>query len=261
MQGLSNIYIYALKEDDGKKHAPFFISYSRAREYNAKGYGIFFAVHEMYNDVRCKDNVKKLRAWFVDIDYGEKEDMYNSLMSAPLEPSLIIETKRGYHCYWLADETATVENFQKIEQMLIDKYGGDNNVKDFARIMRLPTYYHTKDKDDKFKIQIVHFKKKKYSEAKMMLAFSKYEKKQKRRYVNREVNVKEFKSDEDIVKFFKVPPMGKNTGRHGFIMTKIGQMKHLGFTAQERSNIVWAINRNFAVELPKDEVESMIRTT
>ena len=253
--------LYALKEDDGKKHAPFYIPLDKAKELNANGYGIFFAVHEMDSTKRSGANLKKIRAWFVDIDYGEKDAMLFSLMNAPLEPSLIIETKRGYHSYWLADDTATKENFKEIEQNLINEYGGDEQVKDFARIMRLPGYYHNKDKNNKFLVRIVHHNNKKYKEEKMLLAFSRYQKKRKISYINKDISLRDFKDETSIIKFFKVPPLDQDSGRHGFIMTKIGYMKHLGFNDSERETCVRLINQNFKVALPEREIESILRTT
>ena len=67
-----------------------------------------------------------------------------------LDPSFIIETKNGYHIYWLLDEEIykdeispkkewndAVDKWEKIEQSIVTKLNADPVVKDITRILRV----------------------------------------------------------------------------------------------------------------------------
>lgn len=128
--------------------------YLEANRWNSEGFGIYWAVNE-FNGPRKIANLKNLRAWFVECDDGDKRESLKKLRSK-LIPSLVIESKRGFHAYWLCRD-ATLENYRDIiESRLIPFYGGDPNAKDVSRILRVPGFFHCKDPKDKFMIRVVH---------------------------------------------------------------------------------------------------------
>ena len=67
----------------------------------------------------------------------------------------VVETKKGYHCYWGVKGSATLENFTMIEEKLIELLKGDKHCKDPLRLLRCPGYYHMKYPVHPFLCQIV----------------------------------------------------------------------------------------------------------
>lgn len=136
-------------------------SWDDATIWNQKLYGIFWTVNEFIGP-RKKENLKRIISWSVDIDEGSKESQRERIKLF-LTPSMIVETKRGYQCYWNAID-ATAEEYDKIQNRLVDFFGADNNAKDIARILRVPNYYHQKNPKDPFIIKLVHSNLKSYKQ-------------------------------------------------------------------------------------------------
>jgi hypothetical protein len=161
---------------DGKLHH---IQRHEARRYNQDKWGIFRTVNH-FGPAKClkKDNVTRLSYWFVDIDDGNKEDMLLALYSLPLRPTQIIETKAGYHAYWKTiNKDATIENFRQIEKGIAAALEQRNIEADAAvcninRFLRVPGFFHWKDKNNPFPIQTVWRDiDLRYSETEMLKAF------------------------------------------------------------------------------------------
>ena len=58
-------------------------------------------------------------------------------------PSVILDTGGGYHCYWLLENTVTIdagnrEHVKALQAAWVDLVGGDPASKDLARVLRLP---------------------------------------------------------------------------------------------------------------------------
>jgi hypothetical protein len=84
----------------------------------------------------------------VDLDVGEAgtsvDEIVEKLMSARLQPAIIVQSGRGVHGYWTLDEpTADLGLVKRINQGLRNRLGGDNAV-DPARILRLAGTLHHK---------------------------------------------------------------------------------------------------------------------
>ncbi len=160
----------AMTDDDTKKRDIRIIKFGELNKYNDMKYGIFFTTQTFKGERRVVDELETIVCWHVDMDKDSKEKQKALIANAPLFPSAIVETKRGYHCYFMAKD-ATVLNFPIIEQRLIQYFNGDNNAKDLARIMRLPLFYHWKDLNNPFLVNLVHDTEKTYSEALMLRSF------------------------------------------------------------------------------------------
>lgn len=135
---------------------------------NNQNYEVYFMVNSGAG--YRNEDVDKINSVFIDLDCGRDEnksyysndivslykqrkltDLYNFI----LKPSYIIETRNGFHVYWLLKEGATIEQFQKCEEQLINYFDADKQVKKLAQLMRVPNYYWCKDTNDKFKIEII----------------------------------------------------------------------------------------------------------
>lgn len=61
-------------------------------------------------------------------------------------PSIIVETRNGFHIYWLyyLDNTIDLSIFTPLQEAIAFKLGSDGSIKDLPRIMRLPNFFWLK---------------------------------------------------------------------------------------------------------------------
>ena len=109
---------------------------------NKLGAGIFYTVNETDLQGRQVDNIKRVRALFVDLDTPD----INRSFDFYLPPSAVIESSPGKHqCYWfLADELPLAE-FRQFQKALAEMLGGDPKIIDLPRVLRVPGFYHNKN--------------------------------------------------------------------------------------------------------------------
>ena len=142
--------LYAI--DDTAESVAYKISKDEAEKWNAKNYGIFWTVNE-FNGPRRKDRLVRFLSFYCDIDDLPKEDQLKMIESGPY-PSMVVESKRGYHVYWDIDEDEemNLELYREIQERIVYHFGADKRAKDASRVLRVPGYYHCKDPNDKFMV-------------------------------------------------------------------------------------------------------------
>lgn len=142
---------------------------SELKKFNDLGHGIFWTFNEFKENRRVKENILKINFWAIEIDNGSKELQLEKIKAGPV-PSLVIETKRGFHVYFFAKD-ASVENYRGIlVDRLIPYYGADD-LKDYTRVYRVPNFYHCKDINNKFLVTLHWYKEIYYSESDMRFLF------------------------------------------------------------------------------------------
>lgn len=110
----------------------------RLEKQNQKRAGIFFAVNETDLKGREKHNIRRVRAVWADFDNGLPE-------SFPIKPSALVCSSPGrYHAYWIVGDEMSFETFRGVMVRIVRDYGGDANVMDIARVLRLPGTCHMK---------------------------------------------------------------------------------------------------------------------
>ena len=110
------------------------------QKYNSLDYGIFFMVNNGVNDDK---SVTGINAQFVEMDDAPFEEQEKLIKAFPLQPSLIVKTRRSYHVYWLVRD-AKVPLFRPIQKALVAHFQGDPMCVNESRVMRLPGFYHCK---------------------------------------------------------------------------------------------------------------------
>lgn len=106
------------------------------------------------------------------MDAGTKDEQRARLNRSPLEPSLIVETKRGYQAYWNAKSGASQEHWNDVMiNRMVPYFGADPNARDIARILRAPGFYHMKDPSDPFMVSVVYRAEVSYREEQMLQVF------------------------------------------------------------------------------------------
>lgn len=150
---------YAMNDVDPKSSGLIEISDpSQMYEYNEKKYGIFWTVNKIKDGLpRRKENIEKIMSIAFEIDKGSKEVQIQALKKG-LEPSLIIETKRGHHVYFFVDDFEPDADYYRdfLLDRIIPFYNADHKAADATRILRVPTFMHWKDIDDPFLIKTIN---------------------------------------------------------------------------------------------------------
>lgn len=112
-------------------------------------YGIYVGANprRKHGGTKRRD-VKCYRTVFVDIDdTHDIHEVRRRIKDAGLpEPTLIVDSGHGYHCYWLLSEPIEdLDRGKEIISRLVRVLGGDRGVKDPPRVMRLPGFLNTKE--------------------------------------------------------------------------------------------------------------------
>jgi len=111
------------------------------KAHNEKGRGIYFVVnHGGHED----SAINRINAHFCEMDDVPLEEQLKRVWDFPLEPSLIVKTRKSLHCYWLMQH-AEVSRFRHIQKKLIAHFNADPACVNESRVFRLPGYYHCKE--------------------------------------------------------------------------------------------------------------------
>lgn len=156
-------HVYRYIDQTGESRVP--VSSTELRDdLNKQGYEAYFTVNGFKgaSDAK-KEKCTSLNAFFVDID-GRKDPAELEVIKEKLMPTFILETKNGYHIYWVLDEVlykedcaddseweTTVQRWERIEQAVVTALKADPVVKDLTRIMRIPDTYYWKKSGDAYK--------------------------------------------------------------------------------------------------------------
>lgn len=144
---------------------------------NRKGGDIYFVV----NSGGTKDReIHTFNAVFLDFDCGKDSDgnykslkkvetykklVMNSLNVFEFEPSYIIETRNGYHAYWLLDNSinkVSEEQWRTCMFLLIKHFNSDPKVNNPSRLMRVPFTLWMKNKNNPFEVKMIKENKRRY---------------------------------------------------------------------------------------------------
>jgi hypothetical protein len=119
------------------------------KDYNDKGCGVFYSVNQ-FDGPRRRENLIKINAWYCDID-GDKQMVRKKLEGCPIYPSIINETRNGFHLLWLARD-ASEQNYKDVMKGIVKYFDGDG-LYDTTRVLRVPGYYWNKDLDNPYLVQ------------------------------------------------------------------------------------------------------------
>jgi len=115
---------------------------------NKQGAGVFVTVNETNLSGRKKTDIIGIRAvWQEDDNKGAKE--------LPINPHMIIESSPGKFHRYILTETTKLDEFEPVQQVLVDQYGSDPNAKDRSRVLRLPGFFHQKNPEQPHMVRIV----------------------------------------------------------------------------------------------------------
>lgn len=140
--------------------------------WNQSGFGIAVCINETDGLGRSKENIKRIRALWLDDDGVAKTDF-------PLEPSMVVQTShvrlsKRYHYYWLVEDGWLADeqgqnDFRVVMQALADRFGGDKSAIDISRVLRLPGFNHVKSEPQL--VKLIHDGGTRYSRQQLLHAF------------------------------------------------------------------------------------------
>ena len=139
------------------------------RTLNLGGAGVFFTPNQ-FTKSRKAEFCEGINSWFFEIDNLSLDEQWDKITKAPLMPSLIVKTKKSFHCYYLADK-GTIRNFRRVQMGLIKYFDSDPACKDCSRVLRIPGFFHMKDPANPTMVEIVWEAANYYTENEMLAAF------------------------------------------------------------------------------------------
>ncbi|MCS5695260.1 hypothetical protein [Desulfofundulus thermocisternus] len=156
----------------------------RLRRHNVKlKYDIYFVPN---SGGYKNEKITKLNACFIDLDAGKDEDgnylplhlveeykqrKFEQIHNFPLSPSYTIETRNGFHVYWLLKDDPWLADWIKCQEKLIDHFQSDPRIKNPARLMRCPGFYWMKNQEEKFMCNIIEKNNVKYTLDEILTVF------------------------------------------------------------------------------------------
>lgn len=166
--------LYRMHDSDDErrtKEGAVPIARQDATRWNEQGYGIFVAVND-FDGARRKDRLKRICAWAIDIDAGDKRAQRDRILRSPLVPSLVVETKSGFHVWWIARDGKPEHWNAIVLERLVPFFGSDKNARDLCRILRMPGFLHLKDPKSPFAVRIAWKHAVSYTERQLAQAFT-----------------------------------------------------------------------------------------
>ena len=116
---------------------------------NNRGAGVFVTINQTDGLGRKRENITAIRALWQEADRGDEPEL-------PIEPHMVVRTSgRKFHRYILV-RGAPLEEFETYQQVMVDHYGSDPAAKDRARVMRLPGFWHVKDRENPQMVRMVY---------------------------------------------------------------------------------------------------------
>jgi hypothetical protein len=247
--------LYALYDvKDSKRHDIRKVTPREAKELNSKNYGIFWTPND-FDGARRKENLLRINYWYCDIDGGDKEEQLK-LIDRVITPSIVVESKNGYHCYWKA-KNATEDNFERIERGIITKLNGDVHCKDVSRLLRVPNFYHCKDPNDKFLVRYVNTSKREYTEEFMLFHFP-YREPKIESYDYSTLGLDYILNEENWEKVFKLSSIVTG-GRNSMLKDQVYKAYMMGLRGNDLVQLSLRLNEKLADPLPRREVLTMSR--
>ena len=134
------------------------IDFSMIKEKDTK-YAVSFTPNgDYYYNQNKRTIANAWRVYCIAIDSDDGEWKRESF---PLEPSIVVKTKRWEHVYWLLStpvQYSSVEkDYKNIMKTLVDNYGADSQAADISRMFRLPWTHHKKDMDNVVKTEVIKY--------------------------------------------------------------------------------------------------------
>lgn len=128
---------------------------------------VYFAVASFQVDTNSRrvEDVARLQCLWADLDCGEgkehatRDHALEALKSLGLPPTVLVNSGYGFHAFWALEApeegVEAIERVVRLVRGLAKLIGGDTNVADAARVMRIPGTSNYKRGDDGVAVTLV----------------------------------------------------------------------------------------------------------
>jgi P4 family phage/plasmid primase-like protien len=143
------------------------------------GENVYFGINPRTDRGGKKENIKYLSSFHAEIDYGKEghnksnkhqtyEECLKTIQEFQIEPTLVIHSGGGFHCYWVLHNPDKVEDYgvqvlENINKALSLRLDGDSGTQDISRVLRVPGTYNLKNPENPRLVQVVCNSGKRYS--------------------------------------------------------------------------------------------------
>lgn len=121
------------------------------KKHNEKNRGIYFVVNFGGHE---DSEITRINAQFMECDELPLDEQLKQIEAFPLEPSLIVKTRKSLHTYWLIKD-GDVTAFRRVQKRLVAQFHGDRSCVNESRVLRLPGFYHCKE--EPVMVECIHF--------------------------------------------------------------------------------------------------------
>ncbi len=169
---------YSKSSDSGMN---FNVTLEQLLETNNKGFDAYFIPN---GGGTKKTEITNFNSCFIDLDTGKRDGKYlpeqevniikkrmlEEIKHFSLKPSIIVETRNGYHVYWLLKETRDIDAsmWEDLQRRLVDYFeslGADKSIIKPNQLMRLPytKWYKPWTGEDPFEVKVVELNGTRYN--------------------------------------------------------------------------------------------------
>jgi len=143
-----------------------------------QGTDVYFGVNPRTGRGGKKENVKWLTTVHAEVDYGTGghkkppacltyDEALSKIQDFRPEPTLIIHTGGGFHCYWVLSipievSTYGIEAIEATNKTLSLLLGGDAGTQDISRVLRVPGTYNFKIPNNPRQVALISNSGRKY---------------------------------------------------------------------------------------------------
>lgn len=165
------------------------------KSYNRAKRGIFFVVN---SGGHSDKSINGINAQFFECDDLTIEEQLENIKKFPLEPSIIVQTRKSLHVYFLIEQ-GKVENFRRIQEKLVEVFKGDRNCINESRVMRIPGFYHCKE--EPILVKCIKFNPKlRYTQERLETLLNEFivndDNIQKEKHINKNSNQENFRTSQ-----------------------------------------------------------------
>lgn len=128
----------------------------RLSELNAQGFGVFVTINETDLQGRSGANIIAVRALWQDDDH--KHDW-----ALDIKPSIEVESSAGKFQRYLLSDELSLDDHDTLQTAMAVAFGSDQGASGVHRVLRLPGFFHLKDRANPFMVRIVSATGRRYS--------------------------------------------------------------------------------------------------
>jgi putative DNA primase/helicase len=142
---------------DKKVQQSFYSNIEGASNHSQNGGNLYFGVCPRVRESGKEEDVAKIASLWIDLDEYDEQKALNKVQTFKYQPSVIVASGNGFHCYWLLKEAESVDKKTKgILKGLSQVLGGDKTF-DLARVLRVPDTLNVKDPNNPKEVKVISF--------------------------------------------------------------------------------------------------------